>query len=251
MNGARSATPPRGVCGREMPLAQLARFRQAAYRLLGAAFLYPDRRRLLTLAAAARQPELCRDWLAHFPFFQAWRKFLAALKRLPEDRAERLQQDYLRLFSMGRDEPPCLPYASLYGERDGWPGPAAAARVQQLYATCGLALSPALAGELPDHVAVELEFMSFLCGREAEQWTGGAVGYALGILEQQRPFLSDHLGRWLPRFAHRLGKAARAGFYLRLADASLAFVDHDTQLVEALTRLACAAEANRGAGVSA
>lgn len=68
-----------------------------------------------------------------------------------------------------------------------------------------------------DHVAVELEFLSYLCEREAANWASGAGETARLLRRQQRTFLDDHLGRWLSEFCQRVLERTPAYFYGPLA----------------------------------
>jgi TorA maturation chaperone TorD len=91
-------------------------------------------------------------------------------------------------------------------------------------------LSPSLK-ELPDHAAVELEFMAFLCSREARTREEEALEEGLQVLEQQRAFLDQHLGRWFPAFARQVARAGGEGLYAVTAEAAHAFVHHDQDWV--------------------
>jgi nitrate reductase assembly molybdenum cofactor insertion protein NarJ len=70
--------------------------------------------------------------------------------------------------------------------------------------------------ERPDHLAVELEFMSILALKEAYTAQDGLVEHFEVCLEAQRKFLGDHLGRWIDKFAQSLALngdgVARTGY---------------------------------------
>jgi ferredoxin len=68
--------------------------------------------------------------------------------------------------------------------------------VQAEYKRAGLEVHGA---ELPDHAAVELEFLSFLAEQEAR---GGEL--ARKWYRTRRRFLRDHTSRWLPDVGHQL-----------------------------------------------
>lgn len=68
-----------------------------------------------------------------------------------------------------------------------------------------------------DHVAFELEFLSYLCGREAANWATGASEAARLLRRQQRSFLDDHLGRWLSEFCQLVLERRPVCFYGPLA----------------------------------
>jgi TorA maturation chaperone TorD len=212
----------------------LARFRQIAYRLFGSLFLYPDEARLATLMEVARELLSQSEPLAAFPFFGRWRRLLATLTTADgRSLTTIVPQKYVRLFRANSDGALCLPYESFYLDPQrkaaGW----IAAQLEREYAAAGLALSPFLR-ELPDHVAVELEFMAFLCGREAEAWEEEALEKGLRVLERQRTFLGEHLGRWFPAFTRQVAVADQGGLYAVAAEAAAAFVHHDRDLVALL-----------------
>lgn len=67
--------------------------------------------------------------------------------------------------------------------------------VKAQYRRAGLEIS----GELPDHAAVELEFLSYLARREEED-----AGQARKWRADRYRFLREHAGRWLPQVGRRL-----------------------------------------------
>ena len=75
----------------------------------------------------------------------------------------------------------------------------------------------------PDHIAVELEFMSFLFFKELEgirSGDGKIVDYAV---ELQGRTLDEHLRPFALAVAENLGKHAKAGFYQAVAEIMTAF----------------------------
>jgi TorA maturation chaperone TorD len=77
------------------------------------------------------------------------------------------------------------------------------------FAAFGLELDPG-SGERQDHLAVELEFLSFLAAKEAY-----ALEHQLDTAElelgrtAQGAFLREHAGRWVPGFCRRLERVAQ------------------------------------------
>ncbi len=78
------------------------------------------------------------------------------------------------------------------------------------YSAFGLEVG-ADAAERIDHISIELEFMSVLAAKEAY-----ALEHQLDdeqhlvLLDAQKKFLREHLGRWSPAFSRRLAKMAGA-----------------------------------------
>ncbi|MGQ9630546.1 MAG: TorD/DmsD family molecular chaperone [bacterium] len=213
-----------------MHLVDLARFRQTAYRLFAASLLYPDEERLATLVLEARALKAESDPLAAFPFFGHWQSFLDALQGIVECEVAGVEGEYVRLFLVN---PVAPPYESFYldpqGQSRGW----IVAQLGREYNCAGLTLSPSL-GEPPDFVAVELEFMSFLCGKEVQSWEGEDLEQNIRVLDRQRAFLGRHLGRWFPPFAWQVRKEAPEGLYGVVVEAADAFVQHDVDLLDLL-----------------
>jgi TorA-specific chaperone len=209
-------------------LMELAHLRQGYYRFSGALFLYPDEERLGNLVGAARELQNESNFLAVFPFFGPWRRLLATLQELTD--AEEVEEEYVRLFVVNPQAPP---YESSYLDprrrATGW----ITAGLAREYIERGLALSPSLQ-EPPDHVAVELELMSFLCNLEAQAWERGDLKEASQVLRSQRGFLGLHLERWFPAFARQVAAAGRDGLYVLAAEAAGALIHHDRDLVDLL-----------------
>ncbi len=170
-----------------------------------------------------------------FPYAQRWQSLLESLENLDTQSIARLQEEHVKLFLFGGDQPACPPYESAYLDRSGGVRGVVAARVERVYAGAGIRLSASMAGELPDHVALELEFLSLLCAEEDRCWRGGQPAQANGWLERQGSFLGEHLGRWFPLLARCVSTCADpASLYRQLVDATGAFLIHDGDLIGAL-----------------
>ncbi|MFQ5860738.1 MAG: molecular chaperone, partial [Dehalococcoidia bacterium] len=136
-------------------------------------------------------------------------------------------------FVVNRAGIPCPIYESAYLGEDpsakGW----LLAQLEGEYAQVGLSPSPALR-EPPDHAAVELEFMAFLCSCEAEAWEEKDLPKALRECQRQRTFLERHLAWWFPQFACKVAATNRDSVFATAARATTAFLAHDSDLVDAL-----------------
>ncbi len=75
-----------------------------------------------------------------------------------------------------------------------------ALQLDRNYAVTGFSISYSLI-EVPDHVAVELEFMSFLCDQEASAWERKRLNNGVDALKRQVAFLEGYLNRWFPALA--------------------------------------------------
>ncbi len=83
--------------------------------------------------------------------------------------------------------------------------------------------------ERVDHVAVECEFMSVLCVKQATGILSGDLGLVDACCDAQRTFLRDHLARWLPALGSKVAKADGDGIYGHLARVSTAFLASECQ----------------------
>lgn len=119
----------------------------------------------------------------------------------------RLLDEYERLF-VGPGPVSCPPYESFWREdvpvdiRRSLVGPCTAT-LQGLYGSLGLEVRPQV-GELPDHVAVELEALSYAMGSDA-------------TLAVARVLFFEHLRPFLVRLCRAVAHEAEAAFYGDLA----------------------------------
>ncbi len=79
--------------------------------------------------------------------------------------------------------------------------------------------------EPEDHIAVELQFMAYLCRRTIEALNnGGVIDEARKYLEIQHDFLSEHLATWAPALAKDILKNAESDFYKEVANLTTEFI---------------------------
>lgn len=179
----------------------------AAFKMGAVAFAYPADATLRDLVQSGIMWEVFSQALAHGdPADKAanlekeWHQAIT----LWEEPVEEVQAVYCSTFDLGSPAPPVAPYAGVYlpGGND-IPGPRTKlmAELQGHYQRWGLAMN----GELPDHVAVELEFMHFLLARERQALAQGDETLA-SELGQDRVWLSAHLAEWFPAFRRRLAE---------------------------------------------
>lgn len=112
----------------------------------------------------------------------------------------RLQNEYVRLFVNALPEVPCAPYGSVYLE-GSLMGESTLA-VGDLYQKYGLTSE-----ELPDHIAVECEFLAWLHTAVAEDAAAGK-DYA---------FLLGHLKQWTGLFFDQVEAHDQLGCYRQSA----------------------------------
>ena len=92
-----------------------------------------------------------------------------------------------------------------------------------------------------DHIAIELEYMAYLCQKAAEGLAADDLATATGYLQKQQDFLEKHLLVWIPNFCQDLAKVATSDFFRgigRLTEEHLA-MEQETiaELLEAVKEL--------------
>lgn len=206
-------------------LSELAAARAQVYGLLSVGFARPDTALAAALwqgTFASRCQRALQAALAVIPgeAMQA----LARPGELPtcDAMAQTLQLEYARLF-IGPHALPAPPYESVYREPLWGVMGETTLAVRQAYEAIGFGLDPE-ARELPDHVAVELEFLAHLSDEQAAAWSVADEARAMRWLCHEHAFLEAHLGQWLPAFAERVVVAAAVPFYSGLARIASGFV---------------------------
>ena len=105
-------------------------------------------------------------------------------------------------------------------------------------ATFGALLPDQYKGEPPDHISFELDFMSFLCDKEAEAWKNKDSKEALKFLNLEKDFLDNHLTRWVHSFCNKIIDAGRSGFYRGVAKITSGFIKFDHAQIETYKQIA-------------
>jgi TorA maturation chaperone TorD len=117
-----------------------------------------------------------------------------------------------------------FPFEGVFLDSTAQVGGATTRVVLDAYQAAGFPI--AQKAESGDHIGVELNFLGFLCRREAaaEQAEKAAVR------RQIADFVDDHVGRWLPAFVHALNNQ-RHPFFSALGELTLEVVaDHRDSL---------------------
>jgi len=109
---------------------------------------------------------------------------------------EMLAVEYTRLFATAIPQVPCPPYESMYRE-DVIMGDSTLS-VLGSYNKAGLNVIEKF-HDLPDHVAVEIEFLYYLKEN--------------GLIAEHDSFMKEHLSKWVPEFCEDVKKNDRIGFY--------------------------------------
>jgi putative dimethyl sulfoxide reductase chaperone len=219
-----------GSCLDEPPprLADVCARRAAVYQALALGFCEPTAAYLSALAGGELVEGLREAvaWLGSDA--ELYEPALAALAAAgsaaaltdPDTALAALAVEHARLFT-GPGHPAVRCYATQYLEpgddRPARLNGAAAAYAAAAYAAAGVTAADARP-ELPDHVAVELEFLFHLCRSEETAWERDASDDALQLRRSLDAFLREHAARFFGEFAAEVRAAAPAPLYGALAD---------------------------------
>ncbi len=88
--------------------------------------------------------------------------------------------------------------------------------VKQFMMAAGFELDEA-ANDIPDHISIELEFLSHLSQKEGEAWEADDHQAAAAALSWQHRFVSNNIGKWAGRFCRAVEAAAETPFYAQFA----------------------------------
>lgn len=119
------------------------------------------------------------------------------------------------------------PYETEYGNEALFQQPQELGDLMGFYQAFGLAVKSG-EHERPDHISCECEFLAFLAMKEAYALEHGDGEMLEETRKAQKLFFKDHLGRFLPTFAQKIGREDAAGFYAALAGLGLRLVTQES-----------------------
>ena len=118
--------------------------------------------------------------------------------------------EYSRLF-VGPSSLLAPPYGSYYLDGGRVMGESTL-DVINFYRSSKMQLSPEFK-DLPDHIAVEINFLSFLCEFEIKAHEENKAKTAAAIREKELNFLTAHPLKWVSLFTAKIEKEAQLPFY--------------------------------------
>ncbi len=142
---------------------------------------------------------------------------------------EALLVDYTSLF-IGPAQPRAMPYASFWLTDDQSMRHEATMAVLDFYEQGGFDVSEEL-HDLPDHIAVELEFLYLLIFARNQAQLGGNADDLAAAGALHRRFVTEHLHAWLGDFATAVKAGSGTAFYRELADLTRRFVQMESELL--------------------
>ena len=197
-------------------------FRSGIYRILAAAFSAP-KEDLGGLYDALRE--------AHATL-QSPKPPLEVTRASEDPKLSSLAKEHLRLF-VGPGHIPCPPYEAVHRkdrpdfEKGLVMGPSTA-EVRRAYLAAGLDISKTYT-DLPDHIAVEMEFMHFLCAEELKFIEQRDLAESAIRRKMQQEFLRLHLKPWVEAFADCVLNSTGSSFYKEAASLLKVFVGRESE----------------------
>ncbi|OLB55979.1 MAG: molecular chaperone TorD family protein [Nitrospirae bacterium] len=136
-----------------------------------------------------------------------------------------LQSEHRRVFSnvITLD---CPPYETLFGNDHVFGQAHVMGDIAGFYKAFGVELSQDV-HERMDHLSVELEFMHFLAYKESYARCHDGPEKTQIVVDAQKKFIKDHIGRWVPLFSKMLVKKADSGLFRYMADFTSDWIDFD------------------------
>jgi len=203
--------------------------REDTYRLLAACYYSPTR---------ALIEEDCCGSLAKLlanlaPEAAQYAQNAAAL--IKESTVEAQLVEHTRLF-MGPFKLVAAPYGSVWLDEHKHVMGDSTAKVAAFYHACGLCLADDF-HELPDHFAVELEFLSFLAFKQREAEAAENNESTQRYVAMQLEFLDIFLLPWLTPFTDAVINDGEAPFYVEIARCTAAFIKTDAESLKSVAKI--------------
>ncbi|MCF8199584.1 MAG: molecular chaperone TorD family protein [Sulfuritalea sp.] len=145
-----------------------------------------------------------------------------------EQEMQTLLIDYTALF-IGPSQPKAMPYASFWLTADQSGRHEATMAVLDYYTQGGLDVSGDFR-ELPDHIAVELEFLYQLTFAQNQARLTEDKDKLATVSELRDRFVGQHLNMWLGAFATAVKAGTQIPFYRELAELTEKFVQMEADL---------------------
>lgn len=222
------AESPASVLTKIQGIQTQAQMRQALYKLCSTLFLYPSEDIIISLKTYAEELKTNSSiWKQYFFADKLMHLIEQVLTINPSDRKP-IVDEYNRLFFI---KPAVSPYETSYPSKSSQSQPLIAAELSGIYSQAGLEVSPEL-NDFPDHIAIELEFMSFLCSNEIEASREKDLKKLSASRKDQIGFLSKHLALWYPEFARRsIEESNPELIYRSLVESTFGFIHNELSIL--------------------
>jgi Uncharacterized component of anaerobic dehydrogenases len=176
------------------------------YRCLSEAFSYPTPELYMTLCTRGTT---LLEWRSYWPAgMREW--FAEILAILQKEDLSLLSEEYVRLFGPAAR---CPLTETSWGDSARLLGSSAQiADVSGFYRAFNIYLREDTDSFPEDHLAIQLEFMSVLCFKEAYALNAGLQDKLDITLDAQKKFLQEHLATWIDCWAENLNTNNPAHF---------------------------------------
>lgn len=226
-----------------MEISRLTEVRSKIYEFISAVYITPPDGNFLKSVRDAAWPYGALNALRELPKSIAhglW--MIDSIVNIPgrsvEELRAKISVEFTRLFRGLRRHGPPPPYESVYREGLCWGE--STTEVLAEYSRLGLTVRNEHKGEPPDHISFELDFMRFLCEKEAEAWRKDNSEEALMTLDGEKRFLSEHLSKWVGEFCGNIRRYDTLGFYQYWADVTEGWISFDLQQIDYYKAVVCA-----------
>jgi putative dimethyl sulfoxide reductase chaperone len=220
LDGVKSGGLSGGPVPNPAEIGARSNARGQVYSFLALAFSRPDGRQF---AALRREYDLLPNSL-HALGDRSSRRAASGLRRsIASLTAAALEDAHVRCFghAVSKDTPP---YEAEYGQAHIFEKTQTLADIAGFYRAFGLEMA-AGSHERVDHISVELEFMHFLCLKEAHALENHHPEARIAMCrDAQAKFLREHLSCWAPGFAQRLRARADGTPYQGLSELLASFL---------------------------
>jgi TorA maturation chaperone TorD len=238
-----SAVIPQTVAIKDSPAVERALNRSKMYLLFSWSLLYPEDEEFLDYLQCG---EFVEDGRAALDGMRAAldglggeraKQKIAALQK-QFDQIEKLvsaecvnwqltdlQSEHRRVFTnvITLD---CPPYETLFGNDHVFAQSHVMGDIAGFYKAFGVELSKDIHERL-DHLSVEFEFMHFLTYKESYSRCHDGIEKTDIVVEAQKKFVKNHIGRWVPLFCRMLAKKADSGLFKLIADSMSDWMDFE------------------------
>lgn len=193
-------------------IRELALLRSNTYKLLASCLYYPEKEFIEDLMDGSILHSLKESNSGFDEGMKNIEDFVKGYKDAEALYTE-LAAEYVRLFVTSK-QAFCQPYESYYSGSNILM--TEAPEVMKAYSKAGLKISSGFK-DLPDHIATELEFMHYLCFKQAESLSKKDEKNTEVYSVLQKNFLNEHLVKWTPDLCKCIIKESKIGFYKGVA----------------------------------
>jgi len=243
VTGHQNSSPSAVSPLKDSPSVERALSRSKLYLLLSWSYLYPEDDEFLDYVQSGEFVEDGRAALAslqssleglggeeaseslsaiekHFENIENWASSEGVNWNIQD-----LRDEHRRVFSnvIALD---CPPYETLFGNDHVFGQSYTMGDISGFYTAFGLQLSQDIHERL-DHLSVELEFLHYLAYKESYALCHDGQEKVQTVIEAEKKFVKEHVGRWVPLFSGMLKKKADYGFYKSIADLTADWVDFE------------------------